>query len=633
MKKNIIAIYPGRFQPFGPHHKLAYDWLAAKFGANNTYIVTSNKVEPPRSPFNFIEKQKIIAKHGIPASKIIQSKNPYQALELLGNLDPDTTSAVFMYGEKDAGRLKYTKKDGSPGYFQLYDPKQELAPYTEHGYVIVSPDSVGVTIPGIGRLSGTVMRDQLAVSDPELFKKIMGWYDSKLYQLITTKLSQSISESINGNIKRIVHDIINQTPVKFNKSIIQHIIGETLNPSILMEGGAYGHMSHPFDDRESTFSELDTMIYQVLSGELDVQEEPVREKTDGQNIMITYRDGKVLAARNKTTIKDPIDISNMKLKFQGRGDLEDAFVQAMEDLESAFKHLPKQYLNDTFQGGRVFLNVEILYPKTKNIIEYSEIPYLIPLGLMYYDDQGNAIREVPKAGPELYDAIKKVNSDIQSTFTIIPPNIVQLQRVPDFDSKYREYSSMLKKIAKSANESMSSTIQDYMDSMWRSELELEFPDLSSDHIEQLVTRWSKQDKSVRLDAKTFGDSVPQLKEFESKSVKNLNKQFINPLNILFLQVGSTVLTNINTYLSASPDRTIKSIRQQIAQIVNQAKSSGDPAVLSKVESELKRLQAAGGLDSIIPSEGILYWYNNKLYKLTGTFAPINQLIGLFKYSR
>ena len=25
--KTIIAIYPGRFQPMGRHHKTAYDWL------------------------------------------------------------------------------------------------------------------------------------------------------------------------------------------------------------------------------------------------------------------------------------------------------------------------------------------------------------------------------------------------------------------------------------------------------------------------------------------------------------------------------------------------------------------------------------------------------------------------------
>ena len=58
--KTILAIYPGRFQPMGRHHKASYDWLAKKFGKENTYIVTSDKTEPKKSPLNFAEKKKII---------------------------------------------------------------------------------------------------------------------------------------------------------------------------------------------------------------------------------------------------------------------------------------------------------------------------------------------------------------------------------------------------------------------------------------------------------------------------------------------------------------------------------------------------------------------------------------------
>ena len=55
MIKTVIAIYPGRFQPMGKHHKEAFRWLENKFGAENTYIATSDKVDPPKSPLNFSE--------------------------------------------------------------------------------------------------------------------------------------------------------------------------------------------------------------------------------------------------------------------------------------------------------------------------------------------------------------------------------------------------------------------------------------------------------------------------------------------------------------------------------------------------------------------------------------------------
>ena len=49
--KNIVAIYPGRFQPMGAHHAKTYKWLKSKF--KDAYVATSGKVELPKSPFSF----------------------------------------------------------------------------------------------------------------------------------------------------------------------------------------------------------------------------------------------------------------------------------------------------------------------------------------------------------------------------------------------------------------------------------------------------------------------------------------------------------------------------------------------------------------------------------------------------
>ena len=60
--KNVVAIYPGRFQPMGNHHAQTYKWLKSKFP--DAHIVTSNKVDLPKSPFSFNEKNKIIKSYG-----------------------------------------------------------------------------------------------------------------------------------------------------------------------------------------------------------------------------------------------------------------------------------------------------------------------------------------------------------------------------------------------------------------------------------------------------------------------------------------------------------------------------------------------------------------------------------------
>ena len=57
---------------------------------------------------------------------------------------------------------------------------------------------------------------------------------------------------------------------------------------LLVEGGAYGHMAHPFDDKDLTFKDLKNIIERGLGGELS-REDNVTEKLDGQNLMISWR--------------------------------------------------------------------------------------------------------------------------------------------------------------------------------------------------------------------------------------------------------------------------------------------------------------------------------------------------------
>ena len=115
--------------------------------------------------------------------------------------------------------------------------------------------------------------------------------------------------------------------------------------NLLIEGGAYGHLNHPFDDKNLTFSDFKTLIINTLQGNLD-SEGVVTEKTDGQNIMISWKNNKLIAARNKGHIKNhganALDLSGIKNMFAGRGDLEVAFVEAISDLQKAIKRLNKK---------------------------------------------------------------------------------------------------------------------------------------------------------------------------------------------------------------------------------------------------------------------------------------------------
>ena len=193
-EKRVIAIYPGRFQPMGRHHYATYKALADQFGPENTFIATSNKMGP-KSPLDFEEKKKIMVAHGVPADKIVMTRNPYQALEITKDFDPDATSVVFAVGGKDmresprfANLDGFTKK-GTPAYYKTYKPGEELVGLGKHGYITVAPH-VEIDVPGFGEMSGTTLRQALKGATPEDFEAIMGFYNQEIYDILQGKLEE-----------------------------------------------------------------------------------------------------------------------------------------------------------------------------------------------------------------------------------------------------------------------------------------------------------------------------------------------------------------------------------------------------------------------------------------------------------
>ena len=181
--KKTVVIYVGRFQPFHKGHYGTYQHLVKKFGKDNVFIGTSDKVEKPKSPFNFKEKVKIMTTmFGIPTSKIHKVKNPYKPTEILQKFDEETTAFVTVVGEKDKNRL-------GGKYFQKWNGEPTVG-YRDGGYVYAAPQSGG-------GISGTETRNGLSVGSDEqkkdFFKKrAYGKFNATIFKMITDRLDEGI---------------------------------------------------------------------------------------------------------------------------------------------------------------------------------------------------------------------------------------------------------------------------------------------------------------------------------------------------------------------------------------------------------------------------------------------------------
>lgn len=187
----LVVIYPGRFQPFGPHHFKSYQWLTKVFGSGNIFVATSNHTDA-NSPLTFEEKKKCILKYAVPSDKVIQVKNPYKSEEITSKFPENETAVIFAYGEKDFGRIKFQKTDGSESYFKEYFGQKTLKPLSQSGYVLQLPH---ISILSDSKeLSGTYLRDTLPMCTRQEFQAIMGYYDESIHQLFKKRFHPDINE-------------------------------------------------------------------------------------------------------------------------------------------------------------------------------------------------------------------------------------------------------------------------------------------------------------------------------------------------------------------------------------------------------------------------------------------------------
>jgi hypothetical protein len=410
---------------------------------------------------------------------------------------------------------------------------------------------------------------------------------------------------------------------------VDYVKTDFIKEGLLLEGGAYGHMSHPFDDMDLTFGDLKNIITGALNGDLGV----VREKTDGQALAISWKNGRLIAARNKGHLENSgvraMGIEDVASKFAGRGGLTDAYNFAMRDLSAAIGALSEAQRKKIFNEGKCFMNLEVIWPQSVNVIPYGQA-LLIFHNTTCYDEKGSAIGADQGASSTLAGMIKQINADVQSKYTIQGPPVTEIPKSDDLSSKQGKYISKLKKLQSEFGLNDNDTVALYHQSWWENFIDKKAP-LKVDKLtkEALVRRWAFGDKGFRL------NTISNLKlqewaiQNDKVNVVKQQKDNVKPFEEIFLGVGADVLDFVSSVLTVHPEKAIRSMKSKFKSVADQVRTGGDVSKIQKLKSELKRLNQLGGIERIVATEGLVFFYNGKTYKLTGTFAPLNQILGLF----
>jgi hypothetical protein len=408
---------------------------------------------------------------------------------------------------------------------------------------------------------------------------------------------------------------------------------------LLLEGGAAGHMNHPFDDSGLTFGDFKQIIKLGLSGKLN-REDDVTEKLDGQNLLVSWKDDKLIAARNKGQLKgfgaNALDVNGVASKFAGRGNIKNAFVFAMKDLQKAIKGLSAGQKDKVFGEGKRWMNLEVMYPASANVVNYDGA-YLVFHNATEYNEAGMAKKTDTSLARILEGMIRQVNQHVQKKFTISKPQFLTVSKSQDFAKRQKYFLSKLQKLQNIYNLKDKDTLGKYHETYWMEYIhnaskQMKY-NIPRNVLNSLTKRWAFLDKSFRLNNKVIKNEkfLDWAKSTDKKDMKRLQKDNIKPFETLFFELGAEILKNVSGFLAANPKQTVSKMKKEVDVAIKQLRSAKDVSKLDTLKRQLEKFEALGGSQAIVPSEGIVFKYKNKMYKFTGAFAPINQILGLLTF--
>jgi hypothetical protein len=413
---------------------------------------------------------------------------------------------------------------------------------------------------------------------------------------------------------------------------------------LLTEGGLGGHMDHLYDHWDLTFGDLKQILTKASTGELEGT-----EKTDGQNIFITYnieqRDAR--AVRNKGNAKaGGLDAAGLAAKFSGTGgQVQAVFIHAFNMFKKGIEALSDDEIIDLFgREGNVFYNAEVIDSRTSNVINYDYNTLLVHRDADYVavDFRTGELKSGfdPGRSQRLAAALEKMNEQIHGqNYAIMGDAIRRLGRLEN-DTALRNALIAIRKLGVKDTH----RIKDYLVRQVKLQINNTIPHLKPKLVKILIvkivenedeTKWKKLgfDKSptiTQILKDLDSESKIAVKSFYDNRVEMI-KGIIHPLELTIHEFGVEMLKTLESTLIIDNKAELKRQRDEVAAAIRNIEASGHEEALDILKKQLIKLGDAENISSA--TEGFVFRFGGHTYKFTGNFAPVNQILGLFKYGR
>jgi len=446
-------------------------------------------------------------------------------------------------------------------------------------------------------------------------------------------------DDLSQNIRGIQLDHKNRKG-KNLKEVYLHLFEKKL----IKEGGLAGHMMHPYEALDMTPRQIIDRIKEYSTSQ------SIIEKVDGQNLFFTVEeDGTLMFARNK----EDMTHDDLVKKFTGHG-AEKPFIEG----GNAIKRGVEQWLQSAGPAAEVeireifhpdgetksFVNFEIMHPDKPNQIIYDE-KYIVFHSIVDYVDGRSTMYSTNK-GQRLEKIIRLMDSGISSAgFTLASNRTVNLNELTNV--QIEDYVERVKEVALSLGISEDITLGEGIENIIKQEIEELGINLDRETLKKIYDfvlygedRQGNKIKSRDFTSSLVKSDVTGLRNLDLTSAnKALSKvqRIISPFKDVFVDLGIDLLKGVKSaYMSDKTNqKNIELLRDKLQTAMDDLIDYMNEKPENYWEAEVHRLRPY--LDKVIDKdisdivstavEGGVYDYQGDLLKVTGGFAPLNQILG------
>ena len=411
------------------------------------------------------------------------------------------------------------------------------------------------------------------------------------------------------------------------------------------ETAAAGRIDHPYDDNNLTFGEIKEMIMSLFSGKIT----DIEEKIDGINILASVdNNGNIVFARNKTQLLNtPMLADDIKNNSKWNEKTKQSFIKGVNTITKVFNNIKDKiaYFNydDKADGVkyRNWISIEIVDHSNMNVIPYVDnfVSFhnkIITVCTKYFpkEDYSKSIFADPNIETDTYkleQAIKETNLKDDEFKASITPKMI-FRNLGNSNMIAGENINELIDLMDEYDIKDNNTVAEYKYKAYFKYLINNNPiHLTKEEVEKLSARWSGlrnvqiNDFRIKdMDPEQMKITIKEIREFEKNNLAALRKRIMMPLDRFFINLGNDALKLFKGGKNeGNESKVTEQIRKAIANAISNIQETGDIKSLEKLEYLLFRL---GDTIDVNASEGIVFKYHGRFYKLTGTFAVLNQIM-------